>query len=60
LGVFVFPSMVKSLGLAGSLLLFGTTSLLALLISITTVKETKKKKLEEVSLGKATKASNRT
>jgi putative MFS transporter len=60
LGVFVFPSMVKSLGLAGSLLLFGTTSLLALLISITTVKETKKKKLEEVSLGKATKVSNRT
>ncbi|BCU70968.1 MFS transporter [Stygiolobus caldivivus] len=60
LGVFVFPSMVKSLGLSDSLMLFGMTSLIALLISVFSVKETKKKRLEDTAVGKASTINTQT
>ncbi len=50
LGVFFFPSMVKELGLSHSLTLFGLTSVIALVISVIVVKETKSKKLEDIAL----------
>ncbi|BBG23728.1 Putative sialic acid transporter [Sulfuracidifex tepidarius] len=50
LGVFLFPSMVKGLELSHSLMLFGLTSALALVISVIVVKETKSKRLEDIAL----------
>ncbi|MCY0873867.1 MAG: MFS transporter [Acidianus infernus] len=52
LGVYFFPSMVSSVGFSSSLIIFGITSTLALAISFLTYKETRKKELEEISLGK--------
>ncbi|WP_373469075.1 MFS transporter [Acidianus infernus] len=52
LGVYFFPSMVSSVGFSTSLIIFGITSTLALAISFLTYKETRKKELEEISLGK--------
>ncbi|MCY0850061.1 MFS transporter [Sulfuracidifex metallicus] len=52
LGVFFFPSMVKYLGLSESLMLFGLTSAIALTVSAVAVKETKMRKLEDISVSK--------
>ncbi len=51
LGVFYFPIMVKDLGFSTSLLVFGITCIIAFIISILMAKETKRKTLEETSIG---------
>jgi len=50
LGVFFFPTMIKDLGLSHSLITFGITSFVALIISIMVMKETKSKRLEDVAV----------
>lgn len=51
LGVTYFPTMTKLLGFSASLLVFGIICTLAFIISLFMVKETKKKSLEETSIG---------
>ncbi|AKV74133.1 MFS transporter [Metallosphaera sedula] len=50
LGVVFFPSMVKVLGLSNSLILFSVTSAIAFILALL-LRETKRKELEEISLG---------
>jgi putative MFS transporter len=52
LGVYFFPSMVSSIGFSYSLLTFGIISMIAIAISIFTYKETRRKELEDIALGK--------
>lgn len=58
LGVYYFPTLVKTLGFSNSLILFSITSFIGLILSILTVKETKKKTLEEISEYPNTKIKN--
>jgi len=51
LGVTYFPTMTKLLGFSASLLVFGIICTLAFIISLFMAKETKKKSLEETSIG---------
>ncbi|ACP54760.1 MFS transporter [Saccharolobus islandicus] len=51
LGVTYFPTMTKLLGFSASLLVFGIICTLAFIISLLMAKETKKKSLEETSIG---------
>ncbi|BBD73143.1 MFS transporter [Sulfodiicoccus acidiphilus] len=51
LGVFYFPQLTVSLGLANSLFTFATVSLVALAISLLGARETAKKQLEDTSQG---------
>ncbi|BDB98430.1 MFS transporter [Saccharolobus caldissimus] len=51
LGVTYFPTMTKLLGFSASLLVFGIICTLAFIISLLMAKETKKKSLEESSIG---------
>ncbi|ACP34858.1 General substrate transporter [Sulfolobus islandicus L.S.2.15] len=51
LGVTYFPAMTKLLGFSASLLVFGIICTLAFIISLLMAKETKKKSLEETSIG---------
>ncbi|EWG07913.1 MAG: major facilitator superfamily protein [Candidatus Aramenus sulfurataquae] len=51
LGVYYFPQMTKELGFSTSLEVFATTSLVAFLVSLWFVKETRKMQLEETSVG---------
>ncbi|QIW22940.1 MFS transporter [Sulfolobus sp. S-194] len=51
LGTFYFPILEHQLGFANVLMLFGSLSLLADLISIALAKETSRKPLEETSVG---------
>ncbi|BDC17827.1 MFS transporter [Acidianus sp. HS-5] len=58
LGVYFFPSMVHSLGFSASLIVFGITSVVAFALSFITYRETKRKELEETTIGKILPASN--
>lgn len=51
LGVTYFPTMTKLLGFSSSLIVFGIICTLAFIISLLMAKETKKKSLEETSIG---------
>ncbi|TRM75316.1 MFS transporter [Sulfolobus sp. A20-N-F8] len=51
LGIFYFPIMVKDLGFSTSLIVFGITCVIAFIFSILMAKETKRKTLEETSVG---------
>ncbi|QXJ29404.1 putative MFS-type transporter [Saccharolobus shibatae B12] len=51
LGVTYFPTMTKLLGFSTSLVVFGIICTLAFIISLLMAKETKKKPLEETSVG---------
>ncbi len=51
LGVYYFPQMTKELGFSTSLEVFATTSLIAFVVSLWFVKETKRIQLEETSVG---------